>query len=111
MKKIGKTSTQLKAKFTGNPHLQWLKKTWFPLKNSEKTNPVINCCFRFNQQPNDHQPRSIKVPLGCNGSLAIFTKETPLRVRGPSTTSAAADHSKPKGKAVDGAMTTVAKTK
>ena len=110
MKKIGKTSTQLKAKFTGNPHLQWLKKTWFPLKNSEKTNPVINCCFRFNQQPNDHQPRPIKVPLVCNGSLAIFTKEAPLRVRGPSTTSAAADHSKPKAKAV-GAMITVAKTK
>lgn len=42
--------------------------------------------------------------------MAIFTKEAPLRVRGPSTTSAAADHSKPKAKAV-GAMTTVVKTK
>ena len=70
---------------------------------------MIPNCFRFNQQPND-QPRSIKVPLVCNGSLAIFTKEAPLRVRGPSPTSAAADHSKPKAKAV-GAMTTVATTK
>jgi hypothetical protein len=53
-----------------------------------------------------NQDRPINVPLVCNGSLAIFTKDAPLRVRGPSTTSAAADHSKPKAKAA-GAMTMV----